>query len=374
MTPASTPGPGPGTPAAVGDDGDAETGASVAHAVSAGAAVPEIHRTRWQRLVSGRAVPLRFGLLVFVVSLLLSLFLHGGGYFDWTYAICDGLFAFGTGIAISWSSVPAFGQGLFFAIGGYTAALLRNHPSIPTIVVLLIGLLLAAAVAFVFSFLTSRLPFIAFAMLSLVVAQVGYEIVFTENVFGAENGLYGINRGNFFGISLVGNDAFFWYCVGVLAVVSIGALAFYRSVWGRSLRAVRDDDFRAAAIGANPKALRVAAFTLAGAVCGIAGVLFVELQSVVDPSVAYWTQSADAVVMVVIGGLGTFYGAFGGGVLYEWIYLEVSKHSSDTDLWIGALLVIVVLAAPRGLSWVLGRGISKTTAAVQRRRADHASP
>jgi branched-chain amino acid transport system permease protein len=310
-------------------------------------------RALWRALI-GHPGPFRFGLLLAVIAGIISAIVHGTGYFDWSYALCDGLFAFGTGIAISWGGVPAFGQGLFFAIGGYSTALLRSD-HLPAIVLLLIGLVLAGIVALLFAALTSSLPFIAFAMLSLVASQVGYEVVYTVNAFGGENGLYGIPRGNFFGLSLSGNMGFWWYVVAIVVIISMFAFALYRSVLGRSLRASRDDAIRVEAIGVNSRAVRVIAFTIGGAICGMAGVLYVQLQGVVDPSIAYWTQSADAVVMVVIGGLGTFYGAFGGGVLYEWIYLEVSKFSNNTDLWIGALLVVVVLAAPRGLFGLLGR-------------------
>jgi branched-chain amino acid transport system permease protein len=325
----------------------------------------------WERLRTGWAGPFMVAAGLVILGLLIIPLAGSSGLYNWSYALVDGLFAFGTGIAISWGGVPAFGQAIFFAIGGYSTALLRMH-NLPAIVVLLIGVVLAGVAALVYAILTSNLPFIAFAMLSLVLAQVGYQIVYTENVFGAENGLYGIPRGSFFGVSLESNTASWWWCVGIVVVITAISFAFYRSVLGRSLRASRDDAVRAEAVGINSRRLRIGAFTAGGAICGAAGVLYAQLLGVVDPSMAYWTQSATAVVMVVIGGLGTFWGALGGGVLYEWINIEVTRFTQNVDLWIGLLLVIVVLVAPGGLVGVLVRLWRTGVRTVIQRRRRHA--
>ena len=99
------------------------------------------------------------------------------------------------------------------------------------------------------------------------------------------------------------------------------------------------------------------AFAMGGATASIAGVLYAQLQGVVDPSMADWSQSASAVMMVVLGGLGTFYGSVLGGVVFGWITLRVTSLSQEPLFWIGLIFVLVVLLTPGGVAALLRRGI-----------------
>jgi branched-chain amino acid transport system permease protein len=334
--------------------------------------IPAGKNARFYQRAWGGGSPLRFGLLIGLLGLLVSLVSQGNGYYDWASAVCDGLLGFGTGIAVSWAGLPGFGQGLYFAIGGYFTAVVRNS-DIPVLLVLLCGSVLAGLVALLFGLLFSRLIFIAFAMFSLLVSQAGYQILFNVSSLGAENGIYGIGRGSIFGWSLAGNASFWWYCLAILVIVTVLARLFYQSSAGRSIRAVRDDAVKAESAGISARRARVTAFTLAGAICGTSGVIYAQLQGVVDPSMAYWSQSASAVMMVVIGGLGTFYGPVLGGVIYQWLYLKIDNLTTNPDLWLGSIFVLVVLLAPDGLARVPKRigvavsRLSKVTGSVHDR-------
>jgi branched-chain amino acid transport system permease protein len=295
--------------------------------------------------------PVPWALGVTAIGLALGFSASANAYFDWSYALVDALFALGTAVAISWAGVPAFGQGLYFAAGGYTAALLTKY-QLPMIVILLAGAAVATVLAYAFASVAINLSFTSFAMLSLVVAQAGNQLIYTIRPLGGENGLYGITRPSVFDLN---KDAqFYWYCLVALIVVVVGCRWLYQSTMGRTIRAVRDDPPRAEALGARVTRTRVIAFAIGGFICGLAGVLYAQLQSVVDPSMGNFLRSTVAVMMVVLGGLGSFFGAVIGGIVYRWIELYVTDYTGAPDLWLGIVFVAVVLATPM-LSRALGR-------------------
>lgn len=318
-------------------------------------------RRRLPRVAAGRAVPalrssgpVPWTVLVVVVGVLVGLTASANGYFDWSYAVIDALFAFGTAMAISWAGVPSFGQGLYFAAGGYTTALMAGL-HLPMVVTLLVGAAVAAVIAAVFGTLALRLSFHSFAMLSLVVAQAGNQLIFTVKGLGGENGLFGVLRPSVFGYSLGPDAAFYYYCLAVLAVVVLLARWLYQSTTGRCVRAVRDDFLRAEALGADVNRSRLVGFTAGAAVCGIAGVLYAQLQGVVDPSMGGFLQSTVGVMMVVIGGLGTFFGAVIGGLLYGWFQLFLTGNTEAPSFWLGIVFTVAVLVLPTGrraVAWV----------------------
>jgi branched-chain amino acid transport system permease protein len=301
--------------------------------------------------------PLPWTAAVVVVGVLFGLAAGGNYYFDWTYALIEALFAFGTAMAISWAGVPSFGQALYFAAGGYTTALMAGM-NLPLVVTLVVGAAVAALIALVFGALALRLSFHSFAMLSLVVAQAGNQLIYTVKQLGGENGLFGVQRPSAFGLDLGTDEYFFYYCLVVLAIVVLLGRMLFQSTTGRSIRATRDDFLRAQALGTNINGVRLVGFVAGAAVCGVAGVLYAQLQGVVDPSMGDFLQSTVGVMMVVIGGLGTFFGAVIGGLVYGWFQLYLTNNSQAPSFWLGIVFTVVVLVMPTGrraISWAVHR-------------------
>lgn len=301
--------------------------------------------------------PLPWIVLVVLGGVLFGLVAAGNVYFDWTYALIQALFAFGTAMAISWAGVPSFGQALYFAAGGYTTALMSSM-NLPVIVTLVVGAGVAALIALVFGGLALRLSFHSFAMLSLVVAQAGNQLIYTVKQLGGENGLFGVPRPTAFGLDLSTDRYFFFYCLVVLAVVVLLGRMLFQSTTGRSIRATRDDFLRAQALGTNITGVRLVGFVSGAAVCGVAGVLYAQLQGVVDPSMGDFLQSTVGVMMVVIGGLGTFFGAIVGGLVYGWFQLFLTNNTQAPGFWLGIVFTVVVLVMPTGrraIRWAVHR-------------------
>jgi len=289
--------------------------------------------------------PLSWAVVTLVIGVLVGLTASGYASYEWSYALIYAIFGLGCGISISWAGIPAFGQALFFATGAYMTALLATH-NIPFIVLLIGGAVISAAIAAVFSFFTIGLSFTAFAMLSLLVAEAGDQLIDGTNSLGSETGLSGINRPSIFGYSVSGNIQFFYYCLIILIVLLALARLLYQSSTGRSIRSVRDDSVKAQSLGIDIRRARLVAFVVSAAVCGVAGVLFAQLQGVVDPSIGNLDQSTAGVLIVLIGGLGTFSGGIIGGAVYGWIEQWVNNHTLAPDLWLGIIFIAVVLLNP----------------------------
>lgn len=291
-----------------------------------------------------------------------------GQYFNWSLILIYGIFALGTSVPIGWSGLPAFGQGLFFAIGAYTMAFGRNL-DLPSVVLQLAGVAIAAIAGVLIAVFVTGMPFIALSMMTMIVSQAVYQFAYTSTLTGGENGLYGIGRGDLFGISLGDDRSFWWATVGILVVLVLLFGVVRRSAWGRKVLAVKLDPVRAGSLGVRVRPTRVATFAIGAAVCGLAGVLYAQLLGTVDPSITFWTASAVAVVMVVVGGVNSVYGAVAGGMLYQWLTLWLNARSTSPNLWLGIVLVLVVLVAPGGLADIARRILRWILRAAKSRRA-----
>lgn len=280
---------------------------------------------------------------VAVIGAVIGLLTSGNQSFDWSFALVDAIYALGCGIVISWGRIGAFGQALYYSAGGYTAAMLVPF-HLPALLVVLAGAIVAGVIALVFSVLTIRLGFSSFAMLTLVIGQAGNQLIYTIKPLGGENGLFGVERPNLFGAT--DDKTFYFYCLAILVVLVFLARWFYQSTTGRAVRAVRDDGVRAEALGIRVGRNRVMVFTIGGAVCGVGGALYAQLQGVVDPSIGSFTQSTIGVMMVVLGGLGTFLGAVLGGVIYRFLELFTSNLTNAPDLYLGIVFMLFVLLTP----------------------------
>lgn len=310
--------------------------------------------------------PWGWALLVAVIGVIIGLLASSNQAFNWSYALCNAVFALGCGITLSWGRIAAFGQGLFFSAGGYAAALIVPW-HLPAVLVVLVGAVVAAIIAFVFSVITIRLDFSSFAMLTLVIGQAGNQLIYTIKGLGGENGLYGITRPDYFGGAAPQDDkSFYFYCLTLLVVLVFLGRWFYQSTSGRAVRAVRDDAIRAQALGVNVNRNRIVVYTIGAFVCGVGGAMYGQLQGVVDPSMGDFNQSTEGVMMVVLGGLGTFLGPVIGGIIYRWLDLLTTQVTNAPDLWLGLIFIAVVLLTP-----VVVVGIRRWRArGPARRRAD----
>ena len=165
-------------------------------------------------------------------------------------------------------------------------------------------------------------------------------------VTGGDNGLIGIWPAAW----AASPAAFYWLALAaaLLGVALLRAVIF--SPFGLALRAVRDNPARAEALGLSRQRVQWTAFAVAGALAGVAGALFAFLKGCVFPDVLGIPLSVDALAMVLLGGVGTVIGPVPGAILYKLLSIVLVSATDYSKLLLGALVVALVVAAPRGIA------------------------
>ena len=240
----------------------------------------------------------------------------------------------------------SFGHAAYFGLGAYGAAILFLRYALPMELALALAPLVAAAGAALFGWFCVRLSGVYLAMLTLAFAQIAWSVAFQWDRFtGGSNGLVGVWPAPW----LASREAY--YLLGASVCVA-GIVALWRALhspFGYALRASRDSPLRADAIGIDVRAVQWAAFTIAGGFAGIAGAVYAFSKGSISPETLSVPRSVDALVMVLLGGVQTLTGPAWGAALFTWLEDAVSR---GVDYWraaIGAVILLLVLAFPRGV-------------------------
>lgn len=299
-------------------------------------------------------------LIFLAVTSLAYLVMPANGQYILSISIIYALLATSLGVLFGWSGIYSFGHAAFFGMGAYTTALFKTAAWGP-LAFLAISALVAGTAALIIGLLGRRLAKVEFAMLTMIVGQIAYLLTFRVPALQGDNGIFGIPRGNVFGINITPSSSFWWYSIVLVAVVMAILRRIHLSPFGESLNAIRDDPIKAAAIGIPVKSLRLAAFTLAGAVAGLAGGLFAQQGGIVTPSSLAFTFSGQIIIMALLGGMMKFWGPAIGAVLFQFINALVFGGSTHGTLYLGIILLAVVLVFPSGVLGVLStlRGVLK---------------
>lgn len=301
-----------------------------------------------------------------LVGILGASLLDGSRLFLGTTAVVYAIFALSTSVLFGWVGVTSFGQAAFFGAGAYSVGLLAAHMTSP-LLLLAVGTAIGAVLALIFALAATRVSGVELAMLTLVLGQILWLMLYRVPGLGGESGLPGIPRGEVLGYSLFLDDAFWWYVVAIAMIATVVLRRLRESTWGVALTAVRDSPRRAAALGINIRWARVLAFAVAGAGAGLAGALYAQLQGIASPGVMSWTLSGEVIIMCLVGGLRSFWGPVVGAVLFTYGHYALADTTAAWQLWLGLVLLVVVLALPRGLAGVVEPLQAKLARPVGRR-------
>jgi branched-chain amino acid transport system permease protein len=260
------------------------------------------------------------------------------------------IFAASLHFLMSVGGLASFGHAAYFGLGAYGVALLAKMAGLPMIVCLLIGPLLGCLGAAVFGFFAVQLSGVYFAMLTLAFAQIVWSIAFQwVSVTGGDNGILGVWPEKW----AASPSRFYWLSLGIAALAVAGLRIIVFSPFGFALRATRDSPLRSEAIGINGKRIQWTAFVIAGTVAGIAGALFAYLKGSVFPDNLGISLSVDALVMVLLGGVETVSGAVVGAIVYKALSIWLVSQTDLSKLVLGAFIVLIVVAFPKGIVGVL---------------------
>jgi branched-chain amino acid transport system permease protein len=280
----------------------------------------------------------------------------------------------GLNLALGLGGMVSFGHAMFFGVGGYAMGILASHAQSYTplmewpiliegtksmTVIWLAATVLSALAALAIGALSLRTSGVYFIMLTLAFGQMFYYFTISWPAYGGEDGLSIYVRNGFPGLNTLDPIQFFGLCFAVLLVVLVLMSRLGNSAFGLALAAARQNEVRVRAVGIAVYRLRLVAFTLSGAITGLSGALYADLNRFVSPVMFSWQTSGEIMVFVILGGVGRLYGPVAGAALFIMLEHFLGGLSEYWHIYLGALLLGVVLFARGGLIGVLaGREVA----------------
>ncbi len=292
-------------------------------------------------------------LVALVVLLVLPLLLPSFLVVVMTEIAIVALFATAFNLLMGFGGMVSFGHAAYFALGAYAAALLVKQAAWPMPLALAASPFVAAAGALFFGFFIVRLTHTYFAMLSLAFAQIVFTVVFKwKSLTGGDDGILNLWPPPALKSPLA-------YCYFTLAVAGVAMLALRAIVdapFGYALRAIRENPRRARFIGVNVRRHQLLAFVLSGFFSGLAGGLFAFFNGSVFPDFAYLNKSFEPLVVVLLGGVQSFFGPLAGAVGFKILETFIARQwPVYWPLFLGSAVVLVVVALPQGFVGLLQR-------------------
>jgi urea transport system permease protein len=272
------------------------------------------------------------------------------------------LFAMSLGLMWGYAGLLSFGHAAWFGLGAYTyavAAVNIGESTAPLILAILVPALAAAIVGAMMFY--GRISDVYMGVITLVVtlilfnfmsATAGYAYKIGDARLGGFNGIPGfpvLNAPGYPEVSLFGTPMYYVCAAALLGCYLLSRWVLARS-FGRVLVGIRENEARCELMGYNVPACKTAIFALSAAMAGLAGCLFANWAEIVTPSVFSLRQTAEVIIWVLVGGLGTLLGPIAGAMLLGAVKLYLGEQTVvDNSLVLGLLLIVVVLGFRRGL-------------------------
>lgn len=256
-------------------------------------------------------------------------------------------------LALGYGGMVSLGHALFFGLGAYSVAI----PAFYGIDSGWIHLLVCVAVCGLAGLLTGainlRTTGIAFIMITLAFAQMGYFVFVSLKHYGGDDGTPIQATSKFLGLDLGQPDTVYAVALAVLALLTWWMARLRVAPFGMVLRGARQNGRRVNAIGLPARRYLLSAYVLSAILCGIAGMLQANLNAFASPSAMSWMVSGDLIVMVVLGGIGTVYGALLGAFALLGLEELIKQFSEHWMAIFGPVIVLVALLGKAGLVGVL---------------------
>jgi branched-chain amino acid transport system permease protein len=271
-------------------------------------------------------------------------------------ALCFALYALALNLLLGYVGLLSFGHAMFLGTGGYLAAHAAKVWGFTPELAILTGVAASTLLGIATGFIAIRRQGIYFAMTTLALAQMIFFFCLQAPFTGGEDGIQAVPRGVMFGVIDLQNQLAMYFVV--LAIFVLTFLLIYRiihSPFGEVLKAIRENENRAISLGYRTERYKLMAFVLSAAIAGIAGgtkAIVFRLASLTD---VHWSQSGEAVLMTLVGGLGTIFGP----VVGAFVIIAMQNYLAEWGQWVtiiqGFIFVVCVMAFRRGLVGELSR-------------------
>jgi branched-chain amino acid transport system permease protein len=267
---------------------------------------------------------------------------------------------------LGYGGMISFGHAAFFGVGAYTVGILFSHAgndplwgvipgSTNLLVTLPATLLLSGAVAALIGALSLRTGGVQFIMITLAFAQMLFFFFVSLTPYGGEDGII-IRRANtLLGLDMRDKAVLYYVILGVGVVFFAALWRVVNSSFGAVLQGIRQNERRMAALGFAPYRYKLYAFILAGMGAGLAGALMANYLRFASPDMMHWTKSGEFMIMVILGGVGSFFGPILGAAGFLVLETFLAGWTENWQLALGVILLIVVLGTKGGIAGLLDR-------------------
>lgn len=254
-------------------------------------------------------------------------------------------------IALGFGGMVSLGHALFIGIGMYSVALPVHYGIDSGWVHLAVCVLVCVLIGSITGLISLRTSGIAFIMITLAFAQMGYFVIVSLKQYGGDDGLGVAQASNFFGWTLSSPESVFYCAWGLLLALTYWVMRLRKSPFGMVLRGGRQNARRINSVGLPLQRYQLTAYVLSAIPCGIAGMLLANLNAYASPSSMSWIVSGDLIVMVVMGGMGTVIGPVIGALAF--IGLE-EVFKAYTEHWMAVFGIVILLMAMFGKRGISG--------------------
>ncbi len=266
------------------------------------------------------------------------------------------VFALSLQLLVGFTGLVSLGHAAYFGFAAYVVAMLapQSEPGNGWLM-LFASVGASALLALVIGALVMRTKGIYFIMVTLAFAQLVYFVFHDTDAFGGSDGTYVYFKPDFslFGLRLVDleqTSQFYWFTLVMLALTVGGLGLLLRSRLGHAFVGIKHNEQRMRATGYSTTLYKLASFVIGGAFAGLAGFMFAIQHGYVNPEIMSWHQSGNALLMVILGGLGSLAGAVLGAfsfvLLAEW-FQGLTKH---WQLLMGGFIILLVAVLPQGIA------------------------
>ena len=262
------------------------------------------------------------------------------------------IFAMSLDLLLGFTGLMSLGHAAFFGLGAYAVAILGVRFGLNAWLGLAAGVAIAAAIG-LFCVRTGGIPFL---MLTLAFAQLIYSVALKwRDVTGGSDGMAIADRPSFFGFDLSNSLTMYLMALSFFALSYWALRRLLDAPLGHAFIGIRENERRMAAIGYPTRTYKLLAFTIAGAIAGLAGGLYAICNSFISADAVYWTASGDILIMTMLGGAGTLIGPALGAAIFLLMKNVVSSYSEHWLSIIGITFICCVMFFPGGLWGILQR-------------------
>jgi len=260
------------------------------------------------------------------------------------------VWALSLNLLVGFAGMQSLGHAAYLGGGAYVCAWLVANAGLGHAGAALLTLVIVGVMAGLFGVLALRASGLGFLMITLALGQILWGVAYRwVDVTGGDNGIRLPSRPAPFGLALNQPAPFYYFALGVFAVVLLVMWRIAQSPYGAALRGTRDQPRRMSALGYNVWLIRWSAFVLAGFWGGVAGLLYVYYNKFVSPQALSLQQSAEVLIMTILGGVGSIIGPVVGAIMITLVKTVVSSYVDRWNTLLGVLFLLVIVFMPEGV-------------------------